>query len=255
MIGAYLGIALVTPFSIARRLQDYAHKVVWTATGVVVPIATHFHARSELRQQQNLLIQGGKYSTVAAIFFVSYFVCLGRVLIGLWMGPAFIYVTSMLIILSVGEFVQMTQSVTGSIILATAQHRMLAIYAVIESIVTIMFLTTAARRFGLVGVSIAVAIPQFVFSGMATLIYGCRVTHVGTARYFREAFAPALMAAAVPVLSLAFFVRWAPPKSWIHLLVYSVLYAAVYAGACWVVLKPTAGGSVMKDVRTAFFSS
>ena len=65
LIGAQLGIALVTPFSIARRLQDYAHKVLWTATGVVVPVATAFHARSEIAQQQNLFIQGGKYSTAA----------------------------------------------------------------------------------------------------------------------------------------------------------------------------------------------
>ena len=76
MIGSILGIAMVTPFSIARRLQDYAHKVIWTATGVLVPVATGFHARSQEEQQQRLFIEGAKYSTLMAVFFVGYFLSL-----------------------------------------------------------------------------------------------------------------------------------------------------------------------------------
>ena len=64
MIGSILGIAMVTPFSIARRLQDYAHKVIWTATGVLVPVATGFHARSQEEQQQRLFIEGSEIFNV-----------------------------------------------------------------------------------------------------------------------------------------------------------------------------------------------
>ena len=134
LIASVAGVAQVTPFSIARRLQDYAHKVLWTATGVIVPVATGFHARSESEQQQRLFIEGGKYSASAALFLVSYLVCVGRPLIALWMGPEFAYVAVLLAILSIGELVQMTQSLTGSIVLATARHKTLAWMAVIETV-------------------------------------------------------------------------------------------------------------------------
>ena len=137
LIGSFLNVALVTPFSIARRLQDYAHKVIWTATGVLIPIATGFHARAEVAPQQRLFVEGGKYATAFATFFVVYFICLGRSVIGLWMGPQFSYAAALLIILTLGEYVQMTQSLTGSIILATARHKMLAWLAVVETVITL----------------------------------------------------------------------------------------------------------------------
>jgi O-antigen/teichoic acid export membrane protein len=254
LIGAFLGIHLVTPFSIARRLQDYAHKVLWTATGVVVPIATRFHAREELKQQQNLFIEGGKYSTAAAVFFLGYFVCLGQSLIALWMGRAFAYVSALLIILCGGEFLQMTQSATGSIILAKAKHKTLAWLAVAEAIVSIAALSLTATRFGLEGVCLALAVPQALFSGLAMILYGCRIAEVSLARYCREALLPSLVAGAVPVGILAVVTHWRPALSWPTLLVYSAAYSLVYAVACWGVLKPIASFGTGSHLSSALLT-
>jgi O-antigen/teichoic acid export membrane protein len=240
LIGAFLGVPLVTPFSIARRLQDYAHRVLWTATGVVVPIATRFHAREETKQQQNLFIEGGKYSTAAAVYFLGYFVCLGQSLISLWMGRAFAYVSALLIILCAGEFLQMSQSATGSVILAKAKHKTLAWLAVAEAIVSIAALSLTAARFGLVGVCFALAIPQALFSGLAMMVYGCRIAEVSLARYFRDALLPSVLAGAGPVAILAALSYWRPAVNWPTLLAYSAAYSLVYAASCWGVLKPIA---------------
>ena len=253
LIASVAGVAQVTPFSIARRLQDYAHKVLWTATGVIVPVATGFHARSETEQQQRLFIEGGKYSASAALFLVSYLVCVGRPLISLWMGPEFAYVAVLLAILSIGELVQMTQSLTGSIVLATARHKTLAWMAVIETVVSIVAIIAFSAPYGLVGVCLALAIPQFFLSGVATFLYGCRITGVSLGRFTTKAFSPALASAAIPVACLIAAITWHSPDTWIRLFVYSAGYTLVYIVSCWVVLKPPFANWGIGDVKTALF--
>jgi O-antigen/teichoic acid export membrane protein len=255
LIGAQLGIPFVTPFSIARRLQDYAHKVLWTATGVVVPVATGFHARSEGPQQQNLFIEGGKYSTAAALYFLAFFVCLGRTLIGLWMGSAFMYAFALLVIISAGEFVQMTQSVTGSIILATARHKLIACLAVIEAVISVALVATVAQPYGLIGICFALAVPQVMFSGLGTLIYGCKVTGVGGARYLTSAILPAAAAASVPVTILVLITAWRTPLGWPMFLLYTAGYTFIYLLACLVILKPAIGGGSFTDLKAAMFGA
>ena len=92
------------------------------------------------------------------------------------MGPEFAYVAVLLVILSIGELVQMTQSLTGSIVLATARHKTLAWMAVIETVLSIAAIVAFSAPYGLVGVCLALAIPQFFLSGVATFLYGCRIT-------------------------------------------------------------------------------
>ena len=128
LIGAQLGIPFVTPLfdrtaaAGLRAQRCYGRQRAWPFRS-----RQRFHARAEISQQQNLFIEGGKYATVAAIYFVAFFACLGRTLIGLWMGPAFMSASIPPDCFSGGEFVQMTQSLTGSIILATARHKVVAL--------------------------------------------------------------------------------------------------------------------------------
>ncbi len=254
LIGSIAGVAQVTPFSIARRLQDYGHKVLWTATGVIVPVATGFHARSEVEQQQRLFIQGGKYSASASLFMVTYLVCVGRSLIALWMGPQFMYVAVLLSILSLGELVQMTQSLTGSIILATARHKALAWMAIVEAVVSIAAIAVFSKPYGLVGICLALAIPQFLLSGVGTLLYGCKVTGVPLGTFSGKALWPAAASAAIPVACLVGVIAWHSPDTWPRLILYTIGYFVIYLASCWVVLKPPFSNFGLRDVKTALLN-
>ena len=138
------------------------------------------------------------------------------------MGPEFAYVAVLLAILSIGELVQMTQSLTGSIVLATARHKTLAWMAVIETVVSIVAIVAFSAPYGLVGVCLALAIPQFFLSGVATFLYGCRITGVSVGRFTTKAFSPALASAAIPVACLIAAITWHSPDTWIRLFVYPV---------------------------------
>ncbi|MEQ1757828.1 MAG: oligosaccharide flippase family protein [Vicinamibacterales bacterium] len=253
LIASFLGVAMVTPLSIARRLQDYASKLLWTATGVLTPVATGFHAGGQERHQQYLFIEGGKYCAVISLFLAAYFIFLGRAIIGLWMGSEFAYASLFLVIIVLGELLPMTQSLTGSIILATARHGPLARLAVIESLISIVAIALVARPFGLVGVCIALAIPQAMFSGIATLYYGCKVADVSVTRYLADAMSPAIMAMSVPVALLWLVAVNRMPTRWSELIVVTIGYGIVFMASSWFVLKPVFAQRALLDLRAVLF--
>lgn len=159
-------------------------------------------------------------------------------MIALWMGPAFAYAGMLLIVFAFGEFLQMTQSVTGSIILATAQHRFLALVSVLETAVTVALIVYASKTVGLLGVAAAIAVPQVLFTGVSMLVYGCRITGVNASQYAKEALLPPALAGLLPVFLLVSLSAWNRPHSWALLIGYTGVYILAYSGMCVLVMKP-----------------
>ncbi|MEO6808985.1 MAG: oligosaccharide flippase family protein, partial [Isosphaeraceae bacterium] len=78
IVGARLGVALVTPYSIASRLVGYAGAMIVACTAVLTPVATALHAQDNRERQRRLFLEGGKYCWVLALFFTVVFLLLGR---------------------------------------------------------------------------------------------------------------------------------------------------------------------------------
>jgi O-antigen/teichoic acid export membrane protein len=228
IIGNMLGIAAVTPFAAARRLQDYSNNIITATTGVVTPLATGLHARQEHDRQRELFLVGGKFASALASFFAVYFIVIGRPLIGLWMGPELAFAGGLLLILAVGEVMQAAQSVTANIILATAKHRPLAVLSLVETVVAVGGAMLAGRRWGLVGVCASLAIAQTCCTGLFQVWNGSRLARVPVATYVRRALSPGL-ASAIPAGVILYFLlgRW-PADTWSRLLALTGVYGVLW---------------------------
>jgi O-antigen/teichoic acid export membrane protein len=233
MIGTVLDVAFVTPYTIARRLQDYAYATLWTATGVLTPVATDLHARDDRSRQQQFFIEGGAWCFGVGLYFLTLFVFLGKPLIVLWVGEPFAYVWTFLVILSAGETIPMSQTVTGYLLLGMAKHRPLAILVLVELVLIFGSAPILAHYFGLYGICAGFAIAQSLCGGVATLIFGSRATAVPVRDYVRRASLPALARAAAPAVLLAAIVRLIPPTTWPLLLMTGAGFSVCY-WSCWI---------------------
>jgi hypothetical protein len=102
-------------------------------------------------------------------------------------------------------------------------------------------------------VCLALALPQVVFSGFGTLLYGCKVTGVSITRYMTEAMLPAAASAAVPAILLAIARSWVLPMSWPPLIGYSAAYTVIYIASSWLILRPHLGRPAIASFKTALF--
>jgi O-antigen/teichoic acid export membrane protein/glycosyltransferase involved in cell wall biosynthesis len=228
IIGNRLGLNAVTPFNVASRLTGYTNQIMQSSTGVLTPLATTLHARSQEKEQQQLFMLGGKCCLILVLFFVSLFVFLGKPFITLWVGPDLADSWKLLLILIVGELIPMSQGVTNSVILSKNRHRLLACYGVAEVVLALSLAYFLASRYGLYGACFGVAIPGVFCRGLFQMFYGCRVLELPVWTYVRQALLPPLLGTLLPSFGLGVLTVLHRPDSWLQLIAYGLAFAVAY---------------------------
>lgn len=235
VIGGIISTAAVTPYSIASRLITYLSQFIVAATGVLTPLATAMDARSDRDGEKQLYIEGGKWCTSVAMLAGVGMILLGGSLLELWMGERFVPAAyPMLVALTVGELLPMSQWLTYSILMGKARHRAMATASVAEAILAGLAGAWAAQHYGALGVCIVFGATGLILRGVFQLVYGARVLEVSLDRYITGALLPALGAAAVPATLLWAAVIWHQPASWLELIGYAAAFGTLHAlSAVW----------------------
>jgi O-antigen/teichoic acid export membrane protein len=217
IVGNRLSSEQVTSFSNVSRLTEYASSIIIAGTQVLTPVATALYAKQRHEEQQRLIIEGSKYCLALSCFFLTLFLCLGKALLVLWMGPEFGQDFPLLAILALGEALPMAQWLTYSIILGMGRHRALAYFSILESLMAIPLAIALAQPYGLMGVCLAFAIPGTLCRGVFQMLYACRLAEISVGRYFIRALVPPLVISLAPAAGLALLAGWHQPQSWLEL--------------------------------------
>ncbi len=237
LLGSFLGLAIVPIYAIAARLLAAVVAAMNAATGALTPHATALHATDQTARQRQLFLVGGRHAAALSTFLIAYLFILGAPLITLWVGPSFSSAAALLTILLLGESLPCTQYVTNGIILATARHRSLAAFALLETITTCVLMACLLPILGLIGAGVSLSVPAFIFRGIAPLIHGCRITGLSVRRYLIWAIAPSLLCAIPPLVTVQVAITSHPVTSWGGLVGYSIMYTAFFGISYTVVLN------------------
>jgi O-antigen/teichoic acid export membrane protein len=229
LVGSLLTVAVVTPFSIAARLIGYAGQFIVSATGVFTPVATALHAKEEHAGQKKLFITGGQWCTAFALYMCILLVLLGRPLMALWIDPDMATgAILLLVILTAGEFLPISQWLTYSMILGMAKHRLSAIVNLAEGLVAVVAAILLVRPMGVVGVCIAFAVAGFICRGVFQVVYGCYLIKVPLSQYLVEAMLRPVLAAVIPTALLYAAVTLHQPATWMTLILYTAAFSMVF---------------------------
>lgn len=244
LIGSAIGNRAVATFTIARQLTTYVALVMLSLTQITAPRAAIFFFGHHGDKQRSLFVGGGRIATALALFFVGGFICLGAPFISVWQGGRQDEAFGPLVVLLAGELFPMGQGVTYSILTAMGRHRQLARLALFEGVFSLSLAAIAIRPFGILGVSVAIAVSSFIFRGFLPWITTCRILDVGPSQYLRESIIPVLVAGLLTCTLIASLTSLSPPHGWMALIGYGALYTAAYLLACvfivfgWHTLSP-----------------
>ncbi len=256
LVSNRLGFAAVTPFSTSVSLIRAAGAVMVAATGVLMPLATAYHATKDRDHQRALFLEGSKFCTALAFFFLTIFLLLGQPLLTVWLSkvPDAKDWFPLLAILALGEALPMTQMVTWNILLGMARHPLLAIWSLMENLIAIplsIILINHAEylrnvfvklgnllgvsesrlpeaHYGLIGFCIAFAVPAFICRGILPIVFGCQLLKVEIVHYLRAVLLPAILIWLPPAAGLAALNALEIPTTWLRLIVYAVIFGTVY---------------------------
>jgi len=238
LIGAWLTVAAVTPFNIAARLVASFSALLVAGSGVLTPLAAGLHATERHGAQRQLVLDGGKVCFALALCFLGFVLCLGDVFLQLWLGGTLDGCYAILVVLTLGELLPLSQWVGSTVMVGKGRHSLLAGAGLVENALAGGLAVLLLKAYGSLGMALALAAPAFLCRGVFQLTVVCRAVELPIGQYVREALLPALAAAAPPLAALALLTAWHAPVNWLELLVYAGTFASACAGSGLLVLTP-----------------
>jgi len=198
VIAAFLPIGEVTFYVIGLRLVEYLRDILNSTTMIIAPLASAADAVGEAHQVGAMLIRGTKYSLIVGFFGTALLLGVGRDFIRLWMGPRFAGPSgTVLVILSIGLIVSVTQYASSHILYGLSKHRLNLNWTIVESVLNLGFSLGLVRHYGIFGVAAGTTVANALVRGFFFPNSFLKFLNVQWKDYLGHAVAPALAPAAV----------------------------------------------------------
>jgi O-antigen/teichoic acid export membrane protein len=216
VIGIYLSVAAVTPYSIALRLVTYLRELVVEMTGVLMPAITHLHATEATEGVRELHMRATKYAALLSLPVGALFFILGDTFIALWMGQRFVTIEHadvLLHILTLGIVVHLIGTPTGSVLTGLGRQDIVARFSILQAVTNLIVTLILVKPLGLAGVALGTAISMCCFFVWSNLIFFKHYLQQSLGNFVRRALSGALIAQVPFSLLLLAIKSWLPPAS------------------------------------------
>lgn len=250
IVGAYIGTSAVAVYTVALRLSEYQRQLCGQFSGFLFPMVVRFHARRDEDALRVTLLDGTRIGVGLVAGVALCLVLFGRDLVTRWMGAGFEGSVAPLYVLALAGIVMVAQGPTGTILLGTGRHRLVAWASILEIALNVALSVALVRRFGLTGVAIGTAIPYAVLNLLVLIPIACRAVSVPLREFTRFAVAPTLVAL-VPAIAAGVALRSAGhPSSMAAVLAQASVVGIVYLAAFWSIgLSPADRARYTSSIR------
>ncbi len=205
VVGGFLTLAVAGHYAIAARLVDMAKNLLRAATTTLTPAVSEREATGDLDGVRRVLLDG----TLAVLYLVLP-IHLGLLFFGApflarWMGDSQFadWCFPAMAILSATLTIGVAQSVASRILYGMGKLKLFARLALVEAAINLALSLALVGPFGLVGVAVAVAVPNVLFC-VFVIGYACRTLDVSVFCYLRTSWLKPLCAATVPAIVWSF---------------------------------------------------
>jgi O-antigen/teichoic acid export membrane protein len=220
VISAFLPVSAVTFFVIAGNLLNYSRGLLSGISMASSPMASSLEARGSLNELKRVLIKGARLGTMVFLPVGITFLIRGRSFISLWMGPSYATLSGdVLMILTLAQLFAAGNQVPGSMTVGVSKHKGLVPAILLEGLCNLGLSIALVRSYGIVGVAIGTALPNFVTQLIFWPWYLRRVYGIRPASYaFSTWIRPALAALPFALCTYSIEKSWPAPNLFVFLL-------------------------------------
>ena len=250
IIGAYLGTSAIAVYTVAVRLSEYQRQLCGQFGGFLFPLVVRFDANRDIDSLRATLIDGTRIAFGLACGVALGLLTFGREVIRLWMGPGFSESTFPLYVLSLAAVVMVAQGPSGTILLATGRHRLVAGASILEILLNVGFSIALVSGFGLTGVAVGTFLPYAILNLAVLMPAAGRAVNVSLPSFASAVLMPALVAA-VPAAGAALLLRGTTSaSSFVTVLGELAVVGLVYLLAfLWLGLRPADRGRYIGSLK------
>jgi O-antigen/teichoic acid export membrane protein len=232
VIGAFLPISVITPYSIARRLGEIPQLVTDQFMKVLMPVASELHAERDMARLRSLFVAGSRVTLAVVVPLAAVVILLARPLLTVWVGPEYADAAILVALLGLATLIDTSTWPAGAVLQGIGRYRAIALLSVVAAAANLGLSLLLVRPLGVLGVAVGTLVPTAVVRLALVFPYALRVMRVSAAEAVREIFLPALLPA-IPAIAVLWVLGRVVPQARLLTLVLSALvgvgvYGAVY---------------------------
>lgn len=237
-IGAFMPIANVAPYSIARRLSEMPLLLTEQFMKVIMPLASQLDAENDSGRLRTLYLASSRLTLAIFLPLAVGVIIFAQPFLKAWVGAPYDRYAYLVVILTLASLLDTSQWPASAILQGTGHHRLVAIIALGTAIANLGLSLILVHPLGLAGVALGTLIPAMIESLCLVQPYIMRVNRIGLGIVFKEIYLPALLPAAPMAIVLYGLREIVQPASviaiaaigGIGLLVYVISYMTISAG-------------------------
>jgi len=233
VIGAWIGTTAIAVYTVAARLSDYQRQLCGQFTGLLFPLVVRFHASQDAAALRATLLDGTRIALALVTGCALCMIAFGRQVVEVWMGAGFEQATGALYVLAAAGIVMVAQGPTGTILLGTGHHRLVAWASIAEIASNAVLSAVLVRSMGLTGVALGTAVPYAVLNLFLLVPIACRAVQVGILDFLRVVAAPTAVASIAGGAAAMVFLRAGIDPSVLGLVLQVGTVAVVYGLTFW----------------------
>jgi len=203
VIGRFLSISLITPFSAASRLMEYFRAGIVGFASPLMPRMSELDGNSATEELRQLYLNSTRLAALLSFLIGSLLVLNGESILRVWLGERFAHSYPLLVVMTSGYVVALAQLPSAHLMVASGRHRPLGLLTIAEGLANITLSIYWARYYGLIGVALGTAVPMLAVSLLAQPSYALRILGLSKRSYVRSALARPLV-----VVAIFFLTSW-----------------------------------------------
>jgi O-antigen/teichoic acid export membrane protein len=238
VIGVFLPVSSITPYSLARRLSEVAQILTDQFMKVILPLASELHAENDRARLRSLYITSTRLTIAIFLPVGCVLVVFAKPILSAWVGADYAQYSYLVTILTLASLIVTSQWPAGSILQGIARHRPLAVMAICSGLANLVLSIALIYPLGLTGVALGTLIPTSIECIGFVLPYALRVIDVRATEALKEIVLPALLPAVPMAIILYVTQTLLEPRSLLSIMVVAGIGVLVYAigylsvGAC-----------------------
>ena len=192
VIGAFMPVSNVSPYSLARRLSSIPQMIAERFVWAFVPLTSQLDAQGETERLRGLYLTGTRITLALGLPFAAVVMILAGPLLTLWVGEQYAKYAPITFILASASILELSSASGAAILQGLGRHHWLAIMGACAAAANIVMSILLVRDYGLIGVAIGTLLPTAVIALGWKMPYAMRVLQISLREMLAKSLLPVL---------------------------------------------------------------
>jgi len=205
VVGAFLPVAAVGPYSVARQLSALPQVLSAQFSWAIMPLASQFDAQDSRSRVRELLVTATRTALASFLPIGLGVMILGSRFLTAWIGPAFGSAGTIVVVLTCAGLLYTTLGPAAVVSIGSNRHRVLAALAIGGAVLNVTLSIILVYPYGALGVALGTLIAA-ASRVVVSVPYLARIHGVGARTCLGSILIPAGLPA-LPTMAMLFLLR------------------------------------------------